>query len=132
MNTHTIRKVFAAAAISTAIGFTSLAGGAASADGPSLSLGTSATETWHFPGNTKYSTVLLTRASIAGAGGVNTETLEVAHVGLKPSAPIHTVKDITMKRGLVEPARATKYQDIELKPAVVEAPSYHLAYAWPK
>jgi hypothetical protein len=57
MNTQSaIRKVFAAAAISTAIGLTSLVGGAASADGSK-------------PGTeVHYYTITLTNANVANTG----------------------------------------------------------------
>lgn len=72
---NTFRKVIAAAAISTAIGLTSLAGGAASADGPKAG------------SEVLVYTITLTNATVVGTPA--------------SVAPIHRTTDVTLKRGIV-------------------------------
>ena len=67
MSKHsTVRRLIAATVIPTVIGLTSLAGGAVSADGPSLSDGTPATEVLRKkPGRTTFANVVLERGTLA-------------------------------------------------------------------
>ena len=68
---NTFRKVIAAAAIASAIGLTSLAGGVVSADGPSLSDGTQVEA--KKPGRTTFANIVLERGATLPSAETPTE-----------------------------------------------------------